>query len=153
MIESGEWERHVDAVWNTATSRTEEEVIEAITELVRQRPEGDAAALYEQASAFDYAGREAEAEPLYRQALAAGLDPKRRPRAVIQLASTLRNLNQAEEAVALLQAETADDDLADARSAFLALALMAAGRPEQALARALTALAGHLTDYRRAVLT
>jgi hypothetical protein len=40
--------------------------------------------------------------PLYRQALAVGVQSVRRRRAVIQLASSLRNVGQAAESVALL---------------------------------------------------
>ncbi len=42
---------------------------------------------------------------LYRQALAGGLSGIRRRRATIQLASTLRNLGQIDESIALLEAE------------------------------------------------
>jgi len=48
--------------------------------LVRERPEGDADALFELASAHDLLGREADVIPLYRAALAAWLGPGRRPR-------------------------------------------------------------------------
>jgi hypothetical protein len=102
---------------------------------------------------LDFAGREDKAEP-YRQALAVGLDQYRRPRAVIQLASTLRNLGRPHESIAILRAEIANsepDDLDDARSAFLALALADAGRPAEAVMILLDAITGHLTDYRRAV--
>ena len=57
------------------------------------------------ACANDSTGRPEAAEPLYREALAAGLAGIRRRRAVIQLASTLRNLGHADESVALLSAE------------------------------------------------
>ncbi|WP_203721969.1 tetratricopeptide repeat protein [Paractinoplanes abujensis] len=111
----------------------------------------DAAGLFERASARDFAGREAEAEPLYRAALAAGLDDERRPQAVIQLASTLRNLGRAGEAVALL---TEAGDLGayeDERVAFLALALVDAGDEKRAAALAVRALAAHVAHYGRAL--
>ena len=150
-----DWERRVAEVWATADERREDEVVAAIGILVAQRPQGDAAALFEQASALDYAGREAEAEPLYRAALAAALDGRRRPLAVIQLASTLRNLGRAAESVDVLREEISrvgrQDNLHEARVAFLALALVDAGRPVYAVAEALTALAAHLTNFRRAL--
>jgi tetratricopeptide (TPR) repeat protein len=146
------WERAVAEVWATAGERSDDDVIAAIGLLAADRPDGDPAALYERASAHDYAGQEALAEPLYRAALDAGLDPERRPRAVIQLASTLRNLGRPAESVELLRSDDdALDDLGDARMAFLALALMDAGRPAEALRHALTALAEHLPQYQRAV--
>ena len=42
--------------------------------------------------------------PLYRAALDGGLDPEHEPLAVIQLASSLRNVGEAAQAVALLEA-------------------------------------------------
>ncbi|MEV0268187.1 tetratricopeptide repeat protein [Hamadaea sp. NPDC050747] len=48
------------------------------------------------------------------------------------------------------QAELGEEH-ADARTAFLALALTDAGRPAEGAARALLALSNHLTRYRRAV--
>lgn len=150
----GDWETQIAQVWATAGERSGAAVLAAVAELVHQRPAGDAAALFEQASAWDFADREAEAEPLYRQALAASLDAYRRPRAVIQLASTLRNLDRAAEGAALLEQEVAtalNDGLDDARAAFLVLALVDSGRTAEAAACALAALAPHLPEYNRAV--
>jgi hypothetical protein len=150
-----DWERRVADVWDSAAERGEAEVVEAIGALVAQRSEGDPAALFEQASAADYAGREAEAEPLYREALGAGLDDRRRRLAVIQLASTVRNLGRPDESAELLREEISRmgprDDLHDARVAFLALALVDAGQPVSAVAETLTVLAEHLPSFRRAV--
>jgi len=151
---SDAWDEQVAAVWASAPQRSEAEVLAAIEALAAQRPADDAAALYERASAFDFVGSEADAEPLYRAALAAGLDAHRRPRAVIQLASTLRNLRRPAESVELLRDEIAvghDDGLADARTAFLALALVDLGEPVEAVGETLTALARHLPEYGRAV--
>ena len=87
------------------------------------------------------------------EALAAGLPGQLRRRATIQLASSLRNLGQHEEAVDLLTAELArdSDDLDDAVRAFLALALTSAGREREAVSVALTGLAPHLTRYNRSL--
>jgi len=152
FVTEDEWERTVAGVWATAAQRSDDDVIAAITALAKQRPDDDPAALFERASAHDYAGQEPLAEPLYRAALDAGLDDDRRPRAVIQLASTLRNLGRSSDSIELLSAyQDAEDDLGDARAAFLALALMDAGRPKEALRAALEALAAHLPQYQRAV--
>ncbi|UXN64827.1 tetratricopeptide repeat protein [Phyllobacterium sp. A18/5-2] len=98
-------------------------------------------------------GREQQAAPLYRQALAAGLAGQLRRRATIQLASTLRNLGQADESIALLTAEqqAGSDELDDAVTAFLALSLVDTGREREAVALALTALARHLPRYNRSL--
>ena len=155
------WDERIDAVWSSSDARPDAETVALVLALVAERPTGDAAALYEHASACDFSDDEAAAEPLYREALAAGLDGYRRPRAVIQLASTLRNLGRAHEAVDLLQADIAahddasvvqsDDGLGDARVSFLCLALVDLGRAEEAATLSLTALARHLPEYSRAV--
>jgi tetratricopeptide (TPR) repeat protein len=152
---TGDWDEQIEAVYATADERTEEETLAAVLKLCDERPPDDPAALFERAGAYDYVGREAEAEPLYRQALAAGLAGDRRTQAVIQLASTLRNLGRAGEGAALLTGEVAaapaDDGYADARAAFLALTLLDSGRPDEAVGWAVRALAGHMKDYRRAL--
>jgi hypothetical protein len=73
--------------------------------------------------------------------------------AVIQLASSLRNLGQPQESVRLLTAELAagSDQLDDAVRAFLALALVDVGREREAASLALVALASHLPRYRRSL--
>ena len=91
-------------------------------------PDDDARALVRDAPApaTPRASR-AEAEPLYRRALEAGLDDDHRTQAVIQLASTLRNLGRLEESLDLLRAEYdrgPDAPLHDATAAFYALALV-----------------------------
>ncbi|MGG7508092.1 tetratricopeptide repeat protein [Plantibacter sp. YIM 135249] len=148
------WDERVDAVWDASAEGGELATISLIDALVAERPAGDAAGLFEAAGARDSAGLEAEAEPLYRAALAAGLDEERRPQAVIQLASTIRNLGQVDESVAMLRTELAahpDGPLADAAKAFLALSLATRGDTLEATSIAVGALAGHLPRYRRSV--
>jgi hypothetical protein len=146
------WNERVAAVW--AAEATDDERIALIDALAAERPEGDAAALLEMAGARDSAGLEEEAEPLYRRALAAGLDEDRRVQAVIQLASTLRNLGRVDESLALLRDEYdngADAVLHDATAAFYALALVSSGDAVAAASVALQALAPHLPRYTRSV--
>ncbi|MCR2763749.1 tetratricopeptide repeat protein [Microbacterium sp. zg.B48] len=149
-----EWDERVAAVWADA-SLSEQQVIERIDALAAQRPDADPRALFERAGARDAAGRESEAEPLYRAALAGGLDDPHRPQAVIQLASTLRNLGRHDEAIRMLRAEveqTPPSVLHDEAAAFLALVLASAGDMREAACIALRTLAPHLSMYRRAVL-
>jgi len=148
------WDDRVAAVWADETL-SDEEVVERIDALAAERPDGDARALFERAGARDSAGLEAEAEPLYRAALEAGLDDEHRPQAVIQLASTLRNLGRTDEAIRMLRAELDREPpspLRDEAAAFLALALVPVGRDREAASVALRALAPHLSRYRRSVL-
>ncbi|WP_157156456.1 tetratricopeptide repeat protein [Diaminobutyricimonas sp. LJ205] len=161
------WTEQVAAVWAAADELDDSEVLRRIDAIVlaamgldSAEPDAaaalvtDAAALFELASARDYADREADAAPLYESALAAGLEEPLRGQAVIQLASTLRNLGRADAAIALLQESFGDEPehpLADAARAFLALCYASRGETATATAIALDALAGHLPQYQRSV--
>jgi tetratricopeptide (TPR) repeat protein len=148
-----DWRSRVDAVWSAATDENEPETVAAIRALAAERPD-DPVAVFELAGAHDYAGEEAEAEPLYKRALEAGLDEPYHGRAVIQLASTLRNLGRYDEAAAWLKQTFGDDPehpLNDAASAFMALVLSSQGDDKAATAMALDALSRHLPEYGRAV--
>ena len=127
--------------------------MERMDALVAELPADSAVGLYERASAFDSTGHSDRAVPLYQQALERGLGDDRRRQAVIQLASSLRNLGQAQESVALLTAEreAGSDELDDAVDAFLSLALVDAGREREAVSVALTALSRHMTRYQRSL--
>jgi len=149
----GDWERRLAEAWASLDERSEEEFLRAIDELAGELREDSPIAAFERASAFDSTGNSGLAIPLYRRALAEGLEGIRRRRAVIQLASSLRNLGQAEESVQLLSAERerTSDELDDAVNAFLALALADEGREREAAALALAALARHLPRYQRSL--
>ncbi|WP_307859054.1 tetratricopeptide repeat protein [Herbiconiux sp. SYSU D00978] len=140
------WDDDIARFWAEADELDGDALLEGIRELAAQRLAGDAAALFEEASAHDYLGEEARAIPLYRQALAAGLDEVRHSQAVVQLASSLRNVGDAAGSVEVLQ-----DAEGEAAAAFRALALHDLGRHAEALRVALTALAGTLPEYGRAV--
>jgi tetratricopeptide (TPR) repeat protein len=147
------WQERVDAVW-ADDALTPDGVIAAIDRLAAERPGDDAVALFERGGARDSAGREAEAEVLYRRALEIGLDDDRRARAVIQLASTIRNLGKVDEALSPLRAEyerSPGTPMNDAAAAFYALALVSAGEPQLAASVTLRALAPHLPLYTRSV--
>jgi len=149
-----DWQQRVDAVWADAANLSDDELVSSIDALAAERGPDDAVALAERGGARDSTGLEDEAVAFYRAALAAGLDDARRGQVVIQFASTVRNLGRADEALELLSAEFAgqpDHPLADAATAFAALALATAGRPTEGLVAVLHALAPHLPRYQRAV--
>jgi tetratricopeptide (TPR) repeat protein len=148
------WEERLAALWATFDEYREDAFLDALKQLVAERPTDDPVALFELAGAHDSIGDAAQAVALYRRALDLGLDGVRRWRAVIQLASSLRNVGQAEEGVALLRAEQArgSDGLDDAVGGFLALLLVDTGRAREAVGVALTALAPHLPRYQRSLL-
>ena len=87
--------------------------------------------------------------PLYRRAL--DLDPVRRSQALIQLASSLRNVGETAEAIKILEGIRSDPTIGDAGEAFLALSLFDAGHPGDALRVALKALGKTLPLYRAVV--
>jgi tetratricopeptide (TPR) repeat protein len=148
-----EWEHRVAKLWASIDDYSEAEFLARMEQLAAELPADSGVAAFERASSLDSTGHSDLAVPLYRRALELGLPGQRRRRAVIQLASSLRNLGQATESVALLRSEqeAGSDDLDDAVSAFLALALVDLGREREAVALALTALSRHMTRYRRSL--
>ncbi len=151
-----EWESRVKRFWESVDPSAPEAALREMHALMQQYP-SEPAAIYEWASAHDYVGLEAEAIPLYESALAAGLSGDRRPQAIIQLASSLRNVGRAEDAVRLLREDGKEDrpivdkTVGDSAQAFLALALHSSGRKDDALRVALLALANTLPMYRGAI--
>jgi hypothetical protein len=148
-----DWEQRVAALWTQLDAHDPAQFRAKIEALAGELPAGDARGLFERACAYDSTGRTDVAAPLYREALAAGLTGIRRRRAVIQMASSLRNLGRAEESVKLLRAErdAASDELDDAVIAVLALSLADTGRAREATGLAIGALARHLPRYNRSM--
>lgn len=145
-----------------------------IDALAAELPPGDADGLFHRACARDSRGYPAQAIPLYRAALDAG-DPAGEPpaggrlsgeppagaplsavhrrRAVIQLASSMRNTGEAAAALALLEAERGNgsDELDDALACVTALCLANLGREREGLSLVLVAIAPHLPRYNRSM--
>jgi tetratricopeptide (TPR) repeat protein len=157
-----DWEKRISGAWASIDDYEDREgdFRAIIDSLAGELPDGDPIAAFERACAWDSTGRSDRAVPLYEWALDHGLSRYRRRRAVIQLASSLRNIGQVEKAIKLLEAErsidpvTVDDQtrtLADAISAVLALCLVDAGREREAVSIAVAALAPHLPRYQRSM--
>jgi len=145
------WDARIDDWYeNSFDESRPEQSVAGMRDLLAQRPEGGALVAFELAGVHDSLGLEAEAVPLYKQALAEGLDDDHATRARIQLASTLRNVGRTDEALALLSVPTGSTYDA-ARRAFLALALHSAGRHDEALRQALEALIPSLPRYHRSL--
>jgi hypothetical protein len=153
MDQRAEWEQRLADLWASIDDLSEEDFLKKMEILVAELPGDSAVAAFEQAGSLDSTGHSDLAVPLYRQALELGLEGQRRRRAVIQMASSLRNLGRASESVALLTTERdrESDDLDDAVSATLALALVDVGREREAVSVAVTALSRHMTRYRRSL--
>lgn len=145
------WEARLGRLWASFEDHDPHDFVSALERLTSELPAGSAVSLFELACAFDSTGRSDLAVPLYEKALEAGLEGIRRRRARIQLASSLRNLGQPQESVTLLEAERKHgaDELDDAITVFLALALTDLGREREAVSIALEALARHLPRYQR----
>jgi tetratricopeptide (TPR) repeat protein len=157
-----DWETRIGDAWASIDDYEDREVDfrAMIDSLAGELPDGDPIAAFERACAWDSTGRSDRAVPLYEWALDHGLAGYRRRRAVIQLASSLRNIGQVEKAIKLLEAERSVDPvtvdnqtrtLADAISAVLALCLVDAGRGREAVSIAVAALAPHLPRYQRSM--
>jgi hypothetical protein len=152
-VNEADWERRIADAWASIDRRSEAEFLALIEQLVAELPAESATGAFERACAFDSTGHSDLAAPLYRHALAVGLTGERRRRAVIQLASSLRNLGRPQESVELLTAEmnAGSDHLDDAVRAVLALALTDVGREREAVSLAVAALARHLPRYQRSM--
>jgi tetratricopeptide (TPR) repeat protein len=150
---ASDWEKRVAELWRQIDSYDALTFSAALDTLLDALPATSPIALFEKAAALDSFGEPEGAVALYRAALAAQIGGERRRRAVIQLASSLRNLGQADEALALLSTELAGDadHLSGAVRAFLALVLADLGREREALALALTALSEYLPRYNRSL--
>jgi hypothetical protein len=152
-MQTAEWEQRVAEAWASVDDRDAAEFLTLIDKLVGELPPGDPDGLFERAAALDSTGHSDLAVPLYEAALAAGVTGERRRRAVIQMASSLRNLDRSQESVALLTAELhqPSDRLDDAVKTVLALALTDVGREREAVSIAVGALAAHLPRYQRSM--
>jgi len=124
----------IERGWALARRDDPEPTVGYFRDLAREHP-GDAHALFEYAGALDFAGREAEAAPVYEQAFSAGLDGDSLRRGLIQYGSTLRNLGRFDEAVQIMRRADEQFPGHDSIAAFLALALTSAGRCQEAVAR------------------
>jgi tetratricopeptide repeat protein len=150
---NADWERRIAELWASIDDHEQQEFIARIDALAAELAPGDAVGLFERAGARDSTGHPDLAVPLYKTALDAGLSGERRRRAIIQMASSLRNLGHPQTAVDLLTAELNEgtDALSGAVRAFLALALVDVGREREAVAAALTALSEYLPRYNRSL--
>lgn len=132
----------------------EDAFLAEIDALAAELADGDPDGLFHRACARDSWGHSDLAVPLYREALErGGLTGENRRRAVIQMASSLRNVGEASAGLALLEAERVhgSDHLDDALACTTALCLATLGREREGLSLVLVALAKHLPRYNRSM--
>lgn len=152
-VADADWEKRIAALWAQIDDYDEDEFVGLVDALAAELPAGSAIGLFERGAALDSTGHPDQAVQMYAAALEAGLVGERRRRAVIQMASSLRNLGNPQDALNLLTAEAdaTSDDLDGAVATFMALALVDLGREREAVAVALTALSKYLPRYNRSV--
>lgn len=120
-----------------------EEGLVAYRQLHAEYPH-DGRLAYEHACAHDRLGLEAEAIPLYREALAGGLLEPHRTSARVGLASSLRVVGEPAAALEVLDELAAERPDSTAGPAFRALVLHDLGRTSEAVAVAVEELSRHL---------
>ncbi|MGP4051102.1 tetratricopeptide repeat protein [Streptomyces sp. 2A115] len=155
-VTTEDWEERLTAAWASFDDHSEAEAADfraVIDALVAELPADSPLGPFERAGAWDSTGHSDKAVPLYREALARGLNGYRGRRAKIQLSSSMRNIGQPEEGVKLLTPEldAPPDELDDAVRACLALCLADLGREREGLSLVLGALAPHLPRYQRSM--
>jgi hypothetical protein len=146
--------RRAAAVFAAIDDYDEQHFIAEIDALAAELPAGDHDGLFHRGCAQDSWGHPDLAIPLYRKALeTGGLTGENRRRAVIQMASSMRNIGQAESALKLLVAERdhGSDHLDDALTCTTALCLASLGRDREGLSMVIIALARHLPRYNRSM--
>jgi hypothetical protein len=146
--------RRAAAIFAAIDDYQEEAFMAGIDTLAAELPAGDPDGLFHRACARDSWGHPDLAIPLYREALdTGGLTGENRRRAVIQMASSLRNTGQAQAALSLLLAERGNgsDHLDDALACVTALCLASLGRDREGLSMVVVALARHLPRYNRSM--
>jgi len=143
------WEDDLDAAWQDVSTTPPEEFRRRIEQIVSVPDVPEPMREFHTACAADSTGSSDVAIDGYQRALAAGLAGYERRRAVIQLASSLRNLGESERSVQILSAEPTDvgDGLDDAVVVFHALALSDIGGEREGVVRLVHALAEHLPRY------
>jgi tetratricopeptide (TPR) repeat protein len=151
--DEADWEGRLADLWGRLAELGQAGFVLAMRQLVAERSDGDPVALFELGAAYDSTGSPQEAADLYKLALQAGLAGLRRRRARIQMASSLRNLAQPQQAADMLFEELKhpSDELDQAVAGFLALALADLGREREALSFGLGALATYLPRYNRSL--
>ncbi|MBF4605889.1 tetratricopeptide repeat protein [Curtobacterium sp. VKM Ac-2884] len=151
-MSTADWEARVAALWADDTI-DDQQRIDRMRDLADAAPH-PALGAFELGGANDSGGHEAEADVHYAAATAAGLadvDPARAAQMVVQHASTLRNLDRVDEAIAMLRDAPEHPSTGAAPKVFLALALHSAGRHDEALRVAIEAVEPTLPRYHRSV--
>jgi tetratricopeptide (TPR) repeat protein len=137
-----ELEEAVAAIYSSRNRNRMQPTIEAFRQLVSQHPH-EAQLVYELAGAFDTAGEEAAARPLYEQALTMGLAGDALRRCLLQYGSTLRNLGELEGSIRALDRAAEEFPGSVSVAVFRSLTLLESGRCDAAVGTLLQVIAAH----------
>ncbi|GMA50004.1 hypothetical protein GCM10025857_13610 [Alicyclobacillus contaminans] len=140
-ISEQNWRSVVESGWQLKHEPSR--LVQYFQHLVHAYP-ADGRATFELASALDFLGEEAQAIPLYEEAIALGLSEADEASAMLQLGSSLRNVGRFKEAVSVLQNAQQRHPGMPVISMFLALALYSNGQSDLALQVALQVMIEHL---------
>jgi tetratricopeptide (TPR) repeat protein len=135
-----ELEQAVAAVYEARDREHMAPTIAAFEALHATHPE-EPVLVHELAGAYDTAGEEARAAPLYERALAMGLEGDVLRRCLVQHGSTLRNLERYDESLAVLDRADSEFPGSSTVAAFRALTLLESGRADAAVGTLLRLLA------------
>jgi hypothetical protein len=103
-----DWEQRASGAWASLDQRSEVEFLARIENLASELPADSGVGSFLRAASLDSTDHPDLAVPMHRQSQDLGLTSNHRRRPVIQLATSLRNLGQPAESVALLAAELAE---------------------------------------------
>jgi tetratricopeptide (TPR) repeat protein len=133
----------VDRIFAARDRERMQPTIDAFERLLADHPDNPRL-VYEVGGSYDTAGEEQTAIPFYTRALELGLDGRLRRQCLLQLASTLRNLDRFDESLELLDGAIAEFPDSPSLLVWKAFTLHASGRPNDGFALLLETIADHL---------
>ncbi|WP_347754234.1 tetratricopeptide repeat protein [Agrococcus sp. ProA11] len=151
MSALADWEAQVASLWERSDALPRDEAVAAMRELAGDYPGEDGRAAFELGGMYDSHGFEHEAEREYERARELGLAPEQHAQLAVQYGSTLRNTGRVDDAIAVLEAAPTHPSTGAAPRVFLALALHAAGRHDEAMRVIVEAIEPTLPRYNRSV--
>jgi tetratricopeptide (TPR) repeat protein len=147
-----DWEERVRAFWVAFEAEPSDDAarVAALDRIADACPAFDGRAAFERGCIRDSTGRTDDAVGYYEAGLAAGLDPVREGRTLVQMASSRRVLGDPAAALEII-ARADPHALGGAPSVVRALILRDLGRNDEALRATIEALVPHLPRYRRSM--
>lgn len=150
-----ELDETLDHIFASRDRANMQPTIDALLPILVENPD-HARVLYEVGGAYDTAGDEATARTFYERALDAGLSGDLLRRCFVQYGSTLRNLGEFDQSIAVFERARTEFPDSPSLAVFQAISFHAAGRANQAVATLLAVIADEVstpdTDRYRAAI-